>query len=104
LAFNLSLGWNGGMHLIKPLPRTAHRSTCMGSPCGSRVCGGRPRFRRYKRTPHPWIRKKKDEWWRTPTLEMVSIKTPRGRLWETTSLLFPKLGPWLVRNGSQEPA
>jgi len=67
-------------------PTTAHQATYTGSPCGSRVHGGRPSFRRYKRTPHSWIRKKKDGWWMTPTLKMVFIKTPGGRQQEATSL------------------
>jgi len=62
----------GGMHLKKPLPPTVHHATYTWSPCGSWVRGGRQSFRRYKRTPHPWIRKK-DGWWKTPTLEMVSL-------------------------------
>jgi len=40
--------------------------------CGSWVPGGWPSFRQYKRTPHPWIRKKKDGWWKTLRLKMVS--------------------------------
>jgi len=51
---------------------TVHHAIYTWSLCGSWVCGGWPSFRRYKRTPYPWIRKKMDGWWKTPTLEMVS--------------------------------
>jgi len=53
-------------------PPTAHHATYTWFPCGSWVHVGRPSFRRYMRTSHPWIRKK-DGWWKTPTLEMVSL-------------------------------
>jgi len=66
-------GWRWGIHLKKPLSPNGPPCHLHGVPLWKRVHGGRPSFGRYKRTPHPWIRKKKDGWWRTPTLEMVSL-------------------------------
>jgi len=58
-------------------------------PCGSRERGGRPRPCWYKRTPEG--RKEEGRMVEdTDVGDSVSIKTVRGRQWETTPLYFPR--------------
>src|ERR1043165_1680110 len=60
-----------------------------GTPVNNRVRGGRPSPRWYMRVPE--TRSRKDGRWRTSTLrDGVSLKTPRGRQWQTTSVNFAK--------------
>src|ERR1043165_2529348 len=60
-----------------------------GAPVENRVRGGRPSPRRYMRVPE--TRSRKDGRWRTSTLrDGVSLKTPRGRQWQTTPVNFAK--------------
>src|SRR6218665_1813560 len=68
-------------------PPTPHNTTYTWSPCESRVCGGRPNFRRYSEQHIPEPRKKD-----TDAEDGVSINTPGGRQLESTSLLFPRPG------------
>ena len=89
-----SMGDGDGGHASQKA--SAHHATYTWSICGSRAPGGRPNFRRYKRTPHSWIKEEEG-----PTVkdidagDGVSIKAQGGRQRETTSLFFPR--PWLEK-------
>ena len=102
-------GGNGGHASQKPSTPNCLPGHLHMVPCGSWVRGGRPsscdfafvgalEIRSLRvfagiimRTQHPWVRKKKNEWWKTPTLEMVFLKNTERKATGNRLSTFPEL-------------